>query len=59
MNKNLPSFDFLTLKSFIHNHYPMEACYYCYGTSGKTIPPGIQLNREELKSIADTKNAIK
>ncbi len=48
----LPTFDFLTLKNFLDNPSPMEACYYCYGTSGKTIPPGVQLTHEELKSIS-------
>lgn len=50
----LPTFDFLTLKNFLDNPSPMEACYYCYGTSGKPIPPGVQLTLEELKSISKT-----
>ncbi|TLD82015.1 radical SAM protein [Helicobacter sp. MIT 05-5293] len=54
MNKNyLPSFDFPTLKRFLESPAPIEACYYCYGTSGKTIPPGVQLTPEEVKSIAN------
>lgn len=51
---NLPSFSFLTLKHFLDNPSPMEACHYCYGTSGKTIPPGEQLTAEELKTISKT-----
>ena len=49
---HLPSFNFLTLKHFLDNPSPMEACYYCYGTSGKTIIPGEQLTAEELKNIS-------
>lgn len=47
----LPAFSFLRLKHFLENPSPIEACHYCYGTSGKAIPPGEQFTPEELKTI--------
>ncbi|WP_276891831.1 hypothetical protein, partial [Helicobacter japonicus] len=47
----LPAFSFDTLQNFLASQTPLQACYYCYGTSGQEIPAGVQLSKEELNSI--------
>lgn len=37
------------LLKFAQEKPPVEACYYCYGTEGKSIIPAEQMNKEELK----------
>ncbi|WP_289181457.1 radical SAM protein [Helicobacter japonicus] len=47
----LPAFSFDTLQNFLASQTPLQACYYCYGTSGQEIPAGVQLSKEELNFI--------
>ncbi|MCX2717606.1 radical SAM protein [Helicobacter sp. MIT 21-1697] len=51
----LPEFNFENLQNFLSAQTPLQACYYCYGTSGQEIPAGVQLSKEELSNLTQAK----
>lgn len=49
--ESLPIFTYKSLQRFITDHQPITACYYCYGSEGVQVTPGVQMSKEQLEAI--------
>lgn len=52
--ESLPIFTYKSLQRFITDHQPITACYYCYGSEGVQVTPGVQMSKEQLEAIKQT-----
>ena len=53
--ETLPIFTYKSLQRFIADHQPITACYYCYGSEGEQVTPGVQMSKEQLEAIKQTR----